>query len=191
MTRRMADGRWCVARMRILGRRRDWGYGWEAGNGGWLDNAYNLGSDTGNAPKSVFAKTSFNMYSLGRQDYEFVNDATNGTTLNQLAIYNNGATGVQTAATSSTDGVLGIVSGGAGTSNKAVITWAGSAGCNFDAANPIAGDYVVASTTQAGKCHDTGSTTRPTGVQTIGWVENGGVRVSLAAPSGSGGGAIS
>jgi hypothetical protein len=157
----------------------------------WLDNAYNLGSDTGNAPKSVFAKTSFNMYSLGRQDYEFVNDATNGTTLNQLAIYNSGATGVETASTSSTDGVLGIVSGGAGTSNKAVITWAGSAGCNFDAANPVAGDYVVASTTQAGKCHDSGSTTRPTGVQTMGWVENGGVRVSLAPPSGSGGGAVS
>ena len=154
----------------------------------WFDNLYNLGSDTGNAPKSIFAKTSFNMYSMGRQDYEFVNDATNGTTLNQLAIYNSGATGVQTAATSSTDGVLGIVSGGAGTSNKAVITWAGFAGCNFDAANPIAGDYVVASTTQAGKCHDAGSTARPTGVQTIGWIENGGVRVSLAPPSGSGGG---
>ncbi len=156
----------------------------------WSDNAYNLGSDTGNAPKSVFAKTSFNMYSLGRQDFEFANDGTNGTTLNQLAIYKSGGTGVQTAATSSTDGVLGVVSGGAGTSNKAVITWAGLAGCNFDAANPVAGDYVVASTTQGGKCHDAGSTTRPTGVQTIGWVENGGVRVSLAPPSGSGGGAV-
>ena len=43
---------------------------------------------------------------------------------------------------------------------------------------------------KAGKCHDAGSTTRPTGVQTIGWVENGGVRVSLAPPSGSGGGAV-
>jgi hypothetical protein len=198
-----ADGGWSVVRSENANSGSAAGLGLWVGSGKrwvvdatynfkpWLDNAYNLGSDTGNAPKSVFAKTSFNMYSLGRQDYEFVNDATNGTTLNQLAIYNNGATGVQTAATSSTDGVLGIVSGGAGTSNKAVITWAGSAGCNFDAANPIAGDYVVASTTQAGKCHDTGSTTRPTGVQTIGWVENGGVRVSLAAPSGSGGGAVS
>ncbi len=155
------------------------------------DNSYDMGTDTGQAMRSVFAKTSFNMYSMGRQDFEFVNDATNGTTLNQLAIYNSGATGLQTAATSSTDGVLGIVSGGAGTSNKAVITWAGFAGCNFDAANPIAGDYVVASTTQAGKCHDAGSATRPTGVQTIGWIENGGVRVSLAPPSGSGSGAVS
>lgn len=152
------------------------------------DNSYDMGTDTGQAMRSVFAKTSFNMYSMGRQDFEFLNDATNGTTLNQLAIYNSGATGVQTAATSSTDGVVGIVSGGAGTSNKAVITWAGFAGCNFDAANPISGDYVVASTTQAGKCHDAGSTTRPTGVQAIGRIENGGVRVSLAPPSGSGGG---
>jgi hypothetical protein len=152
------------------------------------DNSYDMGTDAGQAMRSVFAKTSFNMYGMGRQDFEFLNDATNGTTLNQLAIYNSGATGVQTAAASSTDGVLGIVSGSAGTSNKAVLTWAGFAGCNFDAANPVSGDYVVASTTQAGKCHDSGSTTRPTGVQAIGRIENGGVRVSLAPPSGSGGG---
>ena len=157
----------------------------------WTDNQFNLGSDTGNALQSVFAKTSFNMHNSGRQDFEFLNDATNGTTLNQLAIYNSSATGVQTAATSSTDGVVGVVSGGAGTSNKAVITWAGFAACNFDAASPIAGDYVVASTTQAGKCHDSGSTTRPTGVQAIGRIEGGGLRVSLAPPSGSGtGGAV-
>ncbi|MGD0792601.1 MAG: hypothetical protein ABR920_12605 [Terriglobales bacterium] len=156
------------------------------------DNSYDIGTDTGQAMRSVFAKTSFNMYSTGRQDFEFLNDATNGTTPNQLAIYNSGATGVQTAATSSTDGVVGIVSGGAGTSNKAVITWAGFAACNFDAANPIAGDYVIASTTQAGKCHDTGSTTRPTGMQVIGQIESGGVRVNLGPPSGSsGGGAVS
>ncbi len=152
------------------------------------DNSYDMGTDSGQAMRSVFAKTSFNMYSSGRQDFEFLNDATTGTTLNQLAVYNSGATGVQTAATSSADGVVGVVSGGAGTSNKAVITWAGLAACNFDAANPIAGDYVIASTTQAGKCHDTGSTTRPTGAQAIGRIENGGVRVSLGPPSGSGGG---
>jgi len=155
------------------------------------DNSYDMGTDTGQAMRSVFAKTSFNMYSAGRQDFEFLNDATNGTTLNQLAIYNSGATGLQTAATTSTDGVVGIVSSGAGTTNKAAITWAGFAACNFDAANPVAGDYVIASTTQAGKCHDTGSTTRPTGVQVIGRIEGGGVRVSLGPPSGSsGGGAV-
>jgi hypothetical protein len=155
------------------------------------DNSYDVGTDTGQAMRSVFAKTSFNMYSTGRQDFEFPNDATSGTALNQLAVYNSGATGVQTAATSNTDGVLGIVSGGAGTSGKAVLTWAGLASCNFDAANPVAGDFAIASTTQAGRCHDSGSATRPSGVQTIGRIEAGGVRVSLGSPSGSGGGAVS
>ena len=165
---------------------------WEFGATGMLkpntDNSYDMGTDSGQAMRSVFAKTSFNMYSSGRQDFEFLNDATNGTTLNQLAVYNSSATGVQTAATTSTDGVVGIVSSGAGTTNRAVITWAGVAACNFDAANPTAGDYVVASTTAAGKCHDTGSTTRPTAVQVIGRIESGEVRVSLGSPSGSGGG---
>ncbi len=156
------------------------------------DNLFDLGTDTGQAMRSVFAKTSFNMYTQGRQDFEFANDGTNGTTLNSLAVYNSGATGVQTAGTSSTDGVVGIVSGGAGTTGRGVLTWAGFAPCTFDAANPVAGNYVVASTTQAGKCHDTGSTTRPTGVQVIGRIEAGGVRVSLDAPSGGGsGGAVS
>jgi len=155
------------------------------------DNSYDVGTDSGQAVRSVFAKTSFNIYSTGRQDFEFLNDPTAGTTLNQLAVYNSAATGVQTAATSSTDGVVGIVSGSAGTSNKAIITWAGMAACNFDAASPIAGNYVVASTTQAGRCHDSGSTSRPTGVQVIGRIEGGSVRVNLAAPSGgSGGGAV-
>jgi len=165
---------------------------WFFGSDGSLkpnsDNSYDMGTDTGQAMRSVFAKTSFNIYSNGRQDFEFANDGTNGTGQNLLAVYNNTASGVQTAATSSTDGVIGLVSGSAGTSGKAVLTWAGLASCNFDAANPVAGNYVVASTTQAGKCHDTGSTTRPSGVQAIGRIEGGGVRVSLAAPTGGGGG---
>ncbi|MGC2247404.1 MAG: hypothetical protein WA609_12440 [Terriglobales bacterium] len=152
------------------------------------DNNYDIGTDTGQAIRSIFAKTSFNMYSTGRQDFEFANDATTGTALNLLAVYNSAASGVQTAATSSTDGVLGIVSGGAGTSGRAVLTWAGIAACNFDAGSPVSGDYVVASTTQAGKCHDTGSTTRPSSAQAIGRIEAGSVRVSLAPPSGGGGG---
>jgi hypothetical protein len=156
------------------------------------DNSYDIGTDSGQAMQSVFAKTSFNIYSTGRQDFEFANDTTNGTVLNDLAVYNSGATGVQTAGASSTDGVIGIVSSGAGTSNKAVVTWAGLASCNFDVVNPVAGDYAIASATQAGKCHDTGSAVRPSGVQVIGRIENGAVRVSLAPPAGGGGsGAVS
>jgi len=165
---------------------------WEFAQTGGLkpnsDNLYDIGTDTGQAMRSVFAKTSFNMYSSGRQDFEFPNDGTNGTTLNYLAVYNSGGSGVQTAATSSTDGVVGVVSSGAGTSNKAVITWAGLAACTFDSGSVVAGDYAIASTTQAGKCHDSGSTNRPTGVQVIGRIEGTGVRVSLGPPSGGGGG---
>jgi hypothetical protein len=153
------------------------------------DNSFDMGTDTGQGMRSVFAKTSFNMYTGGRQDFEYPNDSTNGTGLNLLAVYNSGAAGVQTAGTSSSDGVVGIVSGGAGTSGKAILSWAGFAACNFDAASPVAGDYAVASTTQAGKCHDAGSASRPSGVQVIGRIEaGGGVRVSLAPPSGGGGG---
>lgn len=152
------------------------------------DNIFNIGSDTGNAVKSVFAKTSFNIYSTGRQDFEFPNDGTTGTTLNGLAIYNVAGTGLVTAGTSNTDGVVGIVSGGAGTSGNAVITWAGVVPCNFDAGSPANGDYVIASTTAAGKCHDTGSNVRPSGVQVIGRIEPFGVRVGLAPPIGGGGG---
>jgi len=153
------------------------------------DGLFDLGSDTGQAVRSVFAKTSFNMYTQGRQDFEF---ADGGTAVNLLAVYGSGGTTVQTASTSSTDGVVGIVSGySTSTPAKAVITWAGFAVCNFDAGSPVSGNYAVASATQAGKCHDTGSTARPSGVQVIGRIENGGVRVSLASPSGGvGGGAV-
>jgi hypothetical protein len=150
------------------------------------DSVFDIGTDTGQAMRSVFAKTSFNIYTQGRQDFEF---ADGGTTANMLAVYTSGGTGVQTASTGSADGVVGIVSGYSTSSPaKAIITWAGFAFCSFDAASPVSGNYVVASTAQAGKCHDTGSTTRPTGVQVIGRIEGSGVRVSLAAPSGGGGG---
>ncbi len=163
---------------------------WLFGNDGtfkpYVGSTYDIGTDTGQAVHSVFATTSFNMYTNGRQDFEFANDGVNGTVANDLAVYNGSGAGVQTASTGSTDGVVGIVSSGAGTSGKSVITWAGVAACNFDAGNPVAGDYAVASTSQAGKCHDTGSANRPSGVQVIGRIEaSGGVRVSLGAPSGS------
>jgi len=153
------------------------------------DNSYDIGTDSGQGMRSVFAKTSFNMYTSGRQDFEYPNDGTAGTGANLLAVYNSAGTGLQTASTGNIDGVVGVVSAGAGTTGKAVVTWAGYAACNFDAANPLAGDYVVASTTQAGKCHDTGSASRPTTVQVIGRIEaGGGVRVSLGPPAGGGGG---
>jgi hypothetical protein len=164
----------------------------------WTDNQFNLGSDTGNAPKSVFAKTSFNTVVSGRNDFEIPNDASTGTVVNQLALFNaNNPSQAVLASTSSTNGVIGVVQAGAGKSGNAVITWHGYAYCSFDNAT-IAGDAVIASTGTAGDCHDTGSAAQPT-AQLIGYVDvtnttsgqTNGMRVSLESPPGSGsGGAI-
>ena len=81
----------------------------------WTDNQFNLGSDTGNALQSVFAKTSFNTVTKGRNDFEIPNDATTGTTVDKLAVFNtNNPSQAVLASASSTNGVIGVVQGGAG-----------------------------------------------------------------------------
>jgi len=154
----------------------------------WVNNSYNVGSTT-LAPATVYAATSVDTLTQGRLNFELCNDGTSGTSLNFLAKYNgaNPACAVKTAATD-TDGVIGIVSGGSGTTGNAVITYRGYTQCSFDG-TPMLGDYVVASTSNAGDCHD-GGTTRPAGVQVIGRVESlnpgsgtYGVRVGLESPS--------
>jgi hypothetical protein len=81
----------------------------------WTDNAFNLGSDSGNAVKSVFAKTSFNSVVFGRNDFEIPNDGPTGTVLNELAVFNtNSPSQAVIAATSSTNGVIGVVQAGGG-----------------------------------------------------------------------------
>ncbi len=161
----------------------------------WTDNAFNLGSDSGNAAKSIFAKTSFNSVLYGRNDFEIPNDASTGTVLNELAVFNtNSPSQAVLASTSSTNGVIGLVQGGAGKSGNAAITWRGYAYCIFDNAT-TAGDVVIASTSSAGDCHDTGSGAQPS-AQLIGYVDvtnatsgqTNGMRVSLQSPQGSGGG---
>lgn len=98
------------------------------------------------------------------------------------------------AAASSTDGVIGIVSNGSGTSGNAVITYRGYVPCSFDGAT-VSGDFVTASVATAGDCHD-GGATRPTGVQVLGRVESTnsvagtyGMRAEMDSPA-SGGAAI-
>ena len=163
----------------------------------WTDNQFNLGSDTGNALQSVFAKTSFNTVSKGRNDFEIPNDATTGTAVDKLAVFNtNNPSQAVLAGTSSTNGVIGVVQGGAGISGNAVITWHGYAYCIFDNAT-TAGDAVIASTSTAGDCHDTGSGGQP-GAQLIGYVDvsnatsgqTNGIRVSLQSAQGGSGGSV-
>jgi hypothetical protein len=164
----------------------------------WLpDNSFNLGSDTGNAVKSIFAKTSFNSVIYGRNDFEIPNDVSTGTVLNELAVFNtNSPSQAVLASTAATNGVIGLVQGGAGKSGNAVITWRGYAYCIFDNAT-TAGDAVTASTITAGDCHDTGSGAQPS-AQTIGYVavtnatagQTNDIRVSIQPPQGGGGGNV-
>ncbi|MGO9086550.1 MAG: beta strand repeat-containing protein [Candidatus Sulfotelmatobacter sp.] len=156
------------------------------------NNSFNIG-DPSFAPQTVYAATSFDTLTAGRQNFELCNDATTGTALNFLAKYN-GATPACAvkAGTSDTDGAIGIVSNGSGTSGNAVITYRGYVWCSFDGGT-TSGDYVVASTTNPGDCHDTGAATRPTGVQVLGRVESSnavagtwGLRLSLDAPAATG-----
>jgi hypothetical protein len=104
---------------------------------------------------------------------EIANDGTTGTTVNKLAKLSAAAAAIK-AATTDTDGIVGIVTGGAGTSSNAQIAVDGQASCVFDGAT-TAGDFVAISTTTAGDCKDAGSTRSSTS-QTIGRVlsTNGG-----------------
>jgi hypothetical protein len=141
-------------------------------------------------PRTVYAGTSFDTLTQGRQNFQLCNDATTGTLLNFLAAYNAATPSCAVkAAITNTDGVIGVVSSGSGTSGNAVITYRGYVQCSFDGST-VAGDYVVASTTNAGDCHDAGGT-RPTGVQIIGRVETTnatggtyGIRATMESPTG-------
>ncbi len=98
---------------------------------------------------------------------EIANAGTTGTTVNKLAKLNTSGTAV-IAATTDTDGMIGVVVGSAGTSGNAQIAIHGQAACVFDGAT-TAGDFVTISSTTAGDCHDAGSA-RPAGSQSIGRV---------------------
>jgi Collagen triple helix repeat (20 copies)/Stigma-specific protein, Stig1 len=94
------------------------------------------------------------------------NDTTVGTTQYRLARL--AGSNAVVASTSDTSGFLGIVLGGAGTTGSSDIAQLGQASCYFDGAI-TAGDYVVASTTSGGACHDIGAT-YPSSGQVIGRV---------------------
>jgi hypothetical protein len=154
------------------------------------NNAFDIGVLTPSqlVPRTIYAATSFDTLTQGRQNFQLCNDATTGTTLNFLATYNSATPACAVkAGSSNTDGVIGVVSNGSGTSGNAVITYRGYVQCSFDGAT-VAGDYVVASTTNPGDCHDAGAA-RSTGVQVIGRVESTnagsgtyGIRASLDSP---------
>jgi hypothetical protein len=102
------------------------------------------------------------------------NEGATGTTVNKLAKLTGAPSTAIIAGTGDTDGEIGIVTSGAGTTGNAQVVRDGTAACVFDGAT-TAGDYVQISATVAGDCHDTGAT-RPTSGQIIGRVlgTNGG-----------------
>jgi hypothetical protein len=170
-----------------------WGIDTQSAFKPFQNNSFDIGVLTPSqlVPRTVYAATSFDTLTQGRLNFELCNDATTGTALNFLAKYNdaNPACALK-AGTSDTDGVIGVVSGGSGTSGNAVITYRGYVSCSFDGLTTT-GDFVVASTTNAGDCHDAGAT-RPTGAQVLGRVEstNAGagtyaMRVGLESPAGA------
>jgi len=84
------------------------------------------------------------------------NAGTTGTTLNKLAKVTGAPATAIIASTSDTNGVVGVVVDGAGTTGSAQIARGGQASCAFDGAT-TAGDYVQISSTSAGDCHDAGA----------------------------------
>jgi hypothetical protein len=137
----------------------------------FTDNSYNVGTfsvgGTSFRPKNFYAATSFDITNSGALTFEPCNDATTGTNLNFLAKWNGASTACAVkAGTGDADGVVGIVSGGSGTTGNAIVTYEGYTQCSFDG-SVTSGDFAVASVTNAGDCHDAGAG-RPTGVQVIG-----------------------
>ncbi|MDR3425458.1 MAG: DUF1566 domain-containing protein [Alphaproteobacteria bacterium] len=102
-------------------------------------------------------------------------NAPSGTAANELAKLTSGQ--AATTAITDTDGVVGIVVGGAGTSGNAQIAVAGQAACLFENA-AVAGDFVTIGATTAGQCHDAGATRPASGGETVG-------RVLASGPAGS------
>jgi len=137
----------------------------------FVDNSYNVGTLTPSPlrPKTYYAGTSFDITGTGALTFEPCNDSSTGTSLNFLAKWNGASTPCAVkAAASDSDGFLGIVSGGSGTSGNAVVSYRGFSQCSFDGAT-TAGDYVVASNSTAGDCHDAGAS-RPVGPEVVGRV---------------------
>ena len=120
----------------------------------------------------------------GSTTFTLANAGTTGTTTSTLTKATAGTAVI--AATTDTNGILGITTSGAGTSGTATITFAGAVSCVFDGAT-TANHYVIPSSTTAGNCHD-GGVNPPIGVQVIGrvWSTNGGAgtyTIDLFPPS--------
>ncbi len=84
------------------------------------------------------------------------NAGVTGTTINRFAKLTGAPSTAVISSNGDTDGAVGVVVSGAGTTGNAVIAIIGQVSCEFDNAT-VAGDYVTIGAT-GGRCHDAGST---------------------------------
>jgi hypothetical protein len=120
----------------------------------WSDNVKDIGTPT-LRPKHLYAGTYVDT-TTGAVATDLPNATTTGTTLNKLAKVTGSPATAIIASTSDTNGVIGVVVDGAGTTLNAQIARGGQASCVFDGAT-TAGDYVQISSAIAGDCHDAGA----------------------------------
>ncbi len=126
----------------------------------WSDNVKDIGTPT-LRPKHLYAGTYADLTG-GALVTEIPNQTPTGTTLNKLAKVTGSPATAVIASTSDTNGVIGVVADGAGTTGNAQIARGGQASCVFDGPT-TAGDYVQISSTTAGDCHDAGASYPGTG----------------------------
>lgn len=92
----------------------------------------------------------------GNINMTVANDAGTGTTTGLLAKLTGAPSTVRNTQTSDTENAIGVCTANCGTTGNATIAIAGQVSCQFDGST-TAGNYVVISATDAGKCHDVGS----------------------------------
>ncbi len=99
--------------------------------------------------------SNFNLGANARLS-EIQNASSTGTGTNLLAKLTGAPATAVTIGTSDTTGIAGICLANCGTTGSAQLAQAGQASCQFDGAT-TSGNYVQASATVAGKCHDAGA----------------------------------
>jgi hypothetical protein len=127
-----------------------------------------LGIGTTTPAQSLTVNGNADVMANGAYLTEIPNASSTGTTANKLAKLTGAPSTAVLAATTDTDGIIGVVAGGAGTTGNAQIAISGQASCVFENAT-TAGDFVSIGSSTAGDCHDAGAT-RPGSGQTLGRV---------------------
>lgn len=130
---------------------------------GTIANYYAMSGDI------TCSTTTPGLCTVSATTFLLANETVTGTTANKLVKFTGAPTTGIITATTDTQGAIGLCSTNCGKVGDATIQFDGGGSCVFDGAT-TAGDYVTLSSTIAGDCHDTGSTTAPTTSQPIGIV---------------------